>query len=188
MANVNKLEASLIYPREVTIKDGRHLSLRLVEAGDKQRLLKFAKSLPPDDLLFLRTDITDPATIDEWMRSIEAGRTITVLAELDSDVAGYASLHTEGARWTRRVGEVRVQVRVDYRGAGLGKRLVGEIFRLGQDFGLKKMAAMMTLDQTSARAAFEELGFQVEATLTDWVVDRAGGSRDLLIMSLVCER
>lgn len=188
MANVDKLEASLIYPREVKIRDGRNISLRLMEAGDKQRILNFASSLPPDDLLFLRTDITDPATIDGWVRSIEAGTTITVVAELDSDVAGYASLHTDGARWTRRVGEVRVQVRVDCRGAGLGKRLVGEIFRLGQDFGLKKMAAMMTPDQTSARASFEELGFRVEATLQDWVVDREGGSRDLMIMSLVCER
>ena len=187
MANTDKLEASLIYPREVKIRDGRNVSLRLMEAADNQRIHNFANSLPSDDLLFLRTDITDPRTIDEWVRSIEAGTTITVLAELDSDVVGYASLHTEGARWTRRVGEVRVQVGVDYRGAGLGKRLVGEIFRLGQDFGLKKMAAMMTPDQKSARAAFEELGFRVEATLQDWVVDREGGSRDLVIMSLDCE-
>jgi len=188
MATVDRLEASRIYPREVKIRDGRNVSLRLMEAGDKQGILDFASSLPPDDLLFLRTDITEPATIDEWVRSIESGRTITVLAALERDLAGYASLHTEGARWTRLVGEVRVQVRVDYRGAGLGKRLVGEIFRLGQDFGLKKMAAMMTPDQTSARASFEELGFRVEATLQDWVVDREGGSRDLVIMSLVCER
>jgi len=90
-----------------------------MEAADKQRILKFASSLPPHDLLFLRTDITDPATIDEWIGGIEAGRTITVLAELSTDVAGYASLHTDGARWTRLVGEVRVQVRADYRGAGL---------------------------------------------------------------------
>jgi L-amino acid N-acyltransferase YncA len=187
MANVDKLEASRIYPREVTIRDGRNVMLRLMESGDKQRVLNFARSLPPDDLLFLRTDITEPATIDDWVGNIEAGRTITVLAMLDSDVVGYASLHTEGARWTRRMGEVRVQVGVDYRGAGLGKRLVGEIFRLGQDLGLKKMAALMTPEQTSARASFEGLGFRVEATLQDWVVDREGADRDLVIMSLVCE-
>jgi hypothetical protein len=46
----------------------------------------------------------------------------------------------------------------------------------------------MTPEQASARAAFKELGFQVEATLQDWVVDRGGRSRDLLIMSLDCER
>jgi hypothetical protein len=65
---------------------------------------------------------------------------------------------------------------------------VGEIFRLSQDLGLKKMAAMMTPEQASARATFEELGFRVEAQLQDWVVDREGSSRDLMILSLVCER
>jgi hypothetical protein len=50
------------------------------------------------------------------------------------------------------------------------------------------MAAMMTPEQTGARATFEELGFRMEASLQDWVVDRDGKSRDLIIMSLVCER
>ena len=110
-----------------------------------------------------------------------------MLAEKDDKLAGYASIHMDGARWTRRVGEIRVQVGSDYRGIGLGKRLVGEIFRLSQDLGLKKMAAMMTPEQVSARATFEELGFRVEAQLQDWVVDRDDRSRDLVIMSLVCE-
>ena len=42
---------------------------------------------------------------------------------------------------------------------------------------------MMTPDQGGARAAFEKLGFSVEALLQDWVVDRKGQPRDLLVMS-----
>jgi len=187
MANEKHIEASLIYPREARLKNGQVILLRLMEETDKQGLLNFARSLPPDDLLFLRTDITDPAIIDAWVRNIAEGRSVSVLAELDDRVAGYASIHTEGARWTRQVGEIRVQVGADYRGLGLGKRLVGEIFRLSQDLGLKKLAAMMTPEQVSARGTFEELGFRVEAQLQDWVVDREGRSRDLVIMSLVCE-
>jgi L-amino acid N-acyltransferase YncA len=188
MPKANELEASLIYPREVHLKNGQNVSLRLMEAGDWQSVLSFARSLPPDDLLFLRTDITEPKTIDVWIQNIEEGTTITVLAELNREVAGYASLHTDGARWTRRIGEVRVQVGVGSRGLGLGKRLVGEIFRLGQDLGLKKMAATMTPEQASARTAFDGLGFRVEATLGEWVVDREGKSHDLLVMTLDCER
>jgi L-amino acid N-acyltransferase YncA len=188
MAKASDLQASLIYPREVSLKNGQKAALRLMDAGDRQRVLNFARSLPQDDLLFLRTDITEPKTIDAWLENIEEGTTITVLAELNGSVAGYASLHTDGARWTRLVGEVRIQVGVGNRGLGLGRRLLGEIFRLGQDLGLKKMVAAMTPDQASARAAFDELGFRVEATLSDWVVDREGKSRDLLVMTLKCER
>ncbi|HJU10302.1 MAG TPA: GNAT family N-acetyltransferase [Candidatus Binataceae bacterium] len=187
MASGKPIEASLIYPREVRLENGQGVSLRLMEAGDKQRVLNFARALSPDDLLFLRTDITDPAIVDTWIQNIAEGRSVTVLAERGGEVAGYASIHTDGARWTRRVGEIRVQVGTDYRGLGLGKRLVGEIFRVSQDLGLKKLAAMMTPEQTSARVTFEKFGFQIEASLHDWVIDREGNSRDLMIMSLVCE-
>jgi len=171
------------YARELKLSDGRRVSLRLMEAADKERVLSFAQSLPPDDLLFLRTDITEPALVDEWIGNLEKGATVTVLAEVDGKLAGYASLHLEQALWTRRVGEIRVQVGVPYRGAGLGRQLAAQIFRLGQARGLKKMAAMMTPDQAGARAAFEKIGFSVEALLQDWVVDRKGRPRDLLIMS-----
>jgi L-amino acid N-acyltransferase YncA len=171
------------YPRRLKLADGRQVTLRLMTSDDGPNVLSFARSLPQDDLLFLRMDITESAMVDEWISNIKDGATVTVLAEIDDDLAGYASLHTEQARWTRRVGEIRLQVGPAYRGVGLGRRLAAEIFQLGQLQGIKKMAAMMTPDQTGARAAFERLGFQVEALLQDWVVDRDGRPRDLLIMS-----
>jgi len=171
------------YSRPLKLSDGRSAILRPMTAADKQAVLNFARSLPQDDLLFLRTDITEAAMVDEWLRNIERGATVTALADIGEHLAGYASLHTEQAQWTRRVGEIRVQVGRPYRGVGLGRQLAAEIFRLGQARGIKKMAAMMTPDQTGARAAFERLGFQVEALLQDWVVDRDGRSRDLLLMS-----
>ena len=119
----NETNESSGYAKELKLSDGRRVSLRLMDAADKQRVLRFAQSLPPDDLLFLRTDITEPALIDEWIGNLEKGATVTVLAEIDGDMAGYASLHLEQARWTRRVGEIRVQVGVPYRGVGLGRQL-----------------------------------------------------------------
>jgi RimJ/RimL family protein N-acetyltransferase len=45
------------------------------------------------------------------------------------------------------------------------------------------MTAMMTPDQAGARAVFEKLGFHVEAVLADYVEDRQGRPRDMLIMT-----
>jgi L-amino acid N-acyltransferase YncA len=111
-----------------------------------------------------------------------------VLAAAGEELAEYPSLHLEQARWTRRVGEIRVQVAPALRGLGLARDLTTEIFHLGEARGLKKMAAIMTPDQTGAHAAFEKLGFRVEALLQDWVEDRSGRSRDLLVMSYDLER
>jgi L-amino acid N-acyltransferase YncA len=176
------------YPKQIQLPDGQQITLRMMDAGDRNRVLRFACSLPPDDLLFLRTDITEPAIVDAWIAALQAGTTVTVLADAPQELAGYASLHLEQARWTRRVGEIRVQVEPAFRGLGLGRCLSAEIFHLGQTRGLKKMAAMMTPDQTGAHAAFEKLGFQVEALLQDWVEDRSGRPRDLLVMSYDLER
>jgi RimJ/RimL family protein N-acetyltransferase len=176
-------EAAEQSQKEIKLANGQRVSLRPMTPGDKGAILNFARSLPPDDLLFLRTDITESAVLDEWVLNLEKGATTTIIAEIDGVIAGYASLHHDEARWTRRVGEIRVLLGPAYRAAGLGRRLAEEMFQVGRRSGIKKLAAMMTPDQTRARAAFERLGFQVEALLQDWVVDRDGRSRDLLIMS-----
>ncbi len=171
------------YPIQIKLRDGRIASIRLMETKDVDKIIEFAKILPADDLLFLRTDITDRAVVKQWADAIRGGHTITLLAEVDGDLAGYASVHLEQARWTRRVGEIRIITSSRFRNAGLGRRLVAEIFDLARSLGLKKITAQMTTEQTAARAAFEHLGFQVEAMLSDWVEDRRGRSRDLLVMT-----
>jgi L-amino acid N-acyltransferase YncA len=171
------------YPTQIKLRDGHSVTIRLMEPTDVDKIVEFAKDLPADDLLFLRTDITDRNMVKNWVENIKHGNTITLMAEIDNELAAYASVHLEQARWTRRVGEIRVMTSSRYRGAGLGRRLVAEIFDVARSLGLKKIVAQMTTEQTAARAAFEKLGFQVEAMLSDWVEDRRGRSRDLLIMT-----
>ena len=171
------------YPTQIKLRDGHSVTIRLMEPTDVDKIVEFAKDLPSDDLLFLRTDITDRNVVKNWVDNIKHGHTITLMAEIDNELAAYASVHLEQARWTRRVGEIRVMTSSRYRGAGLGRRLVAEIFDLARSLGLKKIVAQMTTEQTAARSAFEKLGFQVEAMLSDWVEDRRGRSRDLLIMT-----
>ena len=171
------------YPREVKVGDNRTVTLRLMDKSDRNSIVEFARSLPPDDLLFLRRDITDPDVVGEWVRNIEAGRTVTVLAERDGELLGYGSLYRDDALWMRHVGEIRVLVSSDCRKLGLGRRLAHEVFAIAKDLGLQKMMARMTADQKGARATFERLGFRAEALLHDFVLDREGKPRDLLIMS-----
>ncbi|MGH7840683.1 MAG: GNAT family N-acetyltransferase, partial [Candidatus Binataceae bacterium] len=157
------------HQQELTLPDGRRVTLRLMQAADKAAMLSFSRALPPNDLLFLRTDITLSDALDDWIRNLERGATVTVIAEGGGEVVGYASLHHDQTQWTRRVGEIRVLLGPQYRGAGLGRRLAEEVFHIGRARGVKKMAAMLTPDQAGARAAFERLGFQVEALLQSWV-------------------
>jgi RimJ/RimL family protein N-acetyltransferase len=145
-------------------------------------IIAFAKALPEEDLMFLRTDITQASTVDAWMKYIKSGRTISLIGEVDGRIAGYSSIHLNEAGWTRHVGEMRVLVGRDARGLGLGKRLTMETFAMAKDLGLRKVTAQMSTDQRSARGVFEHLGFRPEALLADQVMTR-DGQTDLLIMS-----
>ena len=171
------------FPKQVKLSDGTEVTVRRMDSEDQEKILSFAAKLPEEDLLFLRTDITDRQSVKQWADNVKRGQTVTLLAEVAGEVVAYATVHLEQARWTRRVGEIRVNGSPRFRGRGLGKRLTAEIFELAKSLGLRKLSAMMTLDQVAARAAFERLGFRVEAVLADWVEDRSGRVRDMLIMT-----
>jgi L-amino acid N-acyltransferase YncA len=175
------------YPREIRLNNGKTLMLRLMDRGDIDRVVTFARDLPKKDLIFLRRDITHRDEVEDWVSGIEAGKSVTVLACDADTMAGYATLHHNEALWTRHVGEIRTNVGAEYRGARLGSILVEEMFQIAKDLGLRKITANMTADQKAARAAFERLGFHPEALLADHVVDTEGRMHDMLIMSFDVE-
>lgn len=172
------------YPRRWHLADGREVELRHLDASSRDAFLRFTRSLPQDDMLFLREDLASDAVVDALIASVGVENDFALVARDGHEVAGYASLHGEPMRWTRNVGEIRIIVAESYRGSGLGGRLAREVIDAAPNFGSRKITAQMTVDQTGARAAFERLGFKEEATLTGWVTDRRGLPRDLLIMAL----
>ncbi len=171
------------YPTNALLRDGTAIVFRPMTADDGEAVLAFARALPEDDLLFLREDITAPEVVADWLAEIAGGAAFTVLAEVGGVVVGYASLHTEPARWTRHVGEIRINVHPDYRGTGVGAALAGEIRHVAPALGVRTLTAQMTVDQATARIVFERLGFHEQAVLAGWVTDRAGVERDLVVMA-----
>ena len=171
------------YPRTINLPDGQAVQFRLMTAADREAILKFARALPQEDLLFLRVDITDPVVVDDWIQNVADGLSTTLLACDEHGIVGYATVHRTRAPWTRRVGELRVNVGGGYRARGLGRTLTSQIFDLARGLGLRKLMANMTTDQPGSQAAFRRLGFIPEALLADYVEDRNGRSRDLVMMS-----
>ena len=169
------------YPRTVTLADGREVTLRLMTRDDVEAVLAFAKSLDPDELLYLRVNITEPGVVERWAHYIEAGRTETVLA-LDGDtVAGEASLLHNRTSWTRHLGEIRLQVAPAHRRRGVAGLLVDEVEWIARTLNLRMLTARMTLDQTAAQGFFRQSGFQREAVLWDYVMTADGKTRNLLV-------
>ena len=171
-----------------TKKFGSHsITFRLLTPDDsdsiQKAVLKFANTLQPADLIFLRMDITQPQVVEEWVHNIRIGRTTTILAEEDDTVVGYANLHRSPLQWTRHMGEIRVLVGPKHRGSGIGECLFNELIHLAEDAGLERVVAHTPSNQPRVRSMLESMDFEPEALLTDWLMDRDNETHDLIIMS-----
>ena len=170
------------YPWTTKI-DGEEYTLRLMTQKDKKALLKFARSLPEDDLLFLAVDITKERAVDDWIRRLNDGILQTVLVEKDGELLGHGSLLHEEQVWTRHLGGIILMLSPEVRGKGLGSILAGEIFAHANDLNLRKVMARMASSQKGAINVFQKMGFKMEALLADCVIDRDDRTHDLIIMS-----
>ena len=171
------------YPTIITLHDDTAVTLRPMGSFDVNRMLIFAQSLPANDLLHLRMDITQPEVVMRWVRNLEAKTTRTIIAEINGETAGYAILHHSQVTWQRHLGEIRLLIGPPYRGRGLGRALAREIFAMAHEMRLSRIVAQMTPEQKGAIATFEHLGFQPEALLSDFVIDREGRTHDLMVMA-----
>ena len=171
------------YPLKISLSDGRDVEIRLMTGEHTDLMLAFARGLPEEDLLFLRVDITEPDVVADWVEKLDRGFMTSIVALDGENLIGYATVQQEPTRWTRRVGEIRVNVAPSLRRLGRGRNLIAQVFDLAKSLGLKKLMTNMTLDQRAAQAAFRRLGFTPEAVLADFVEDRSAQLRDLVIMT-----
>ncbi len=164
---------------------GEETVLRYATPEDRDMLLRFGRSLPLEDLLFLRRDITKEEDVDAWVEDIRRGLNGTILAIRGDVLLGYASVSRSPLAWVRHIAELRVLVAPPARGQGLGRALTEAAFQIGVDMNVRKLIAQMTIDELAAMAVFRRLGFSGEALLPDHVIDANGETHDLIVMARV---
>ena len=175
------------YPRTVEIARGE-VKLDLMSSADEGEMLGFARGLPVHDLLFLRRDITHPKVLSAWSEEIEAGSIVSLIAREAGAIVGCTAVVRDELSFSPHVGELRVLVSPQGRDRGLGRTLIQECFLIALSLKLEKLTAQMTVDQKSAIAVFEEMGFQAEALLKEHVRDPGGSKHDLVVLSHDVER
>ena len=156
---------------------------RALRTEDKELFKSFIRSLPRKDNYYLTVDAHDDQAINRWMRRVESGEIIGVIALEGSQMIGYCNLHTNNLPWARHVGEIRIGVSAAYRGRGIGRALAGEIFSIARARGLKKLWARMAISQEAAQNVLKKLGFRTEALLSDFVRNDNDLTESLVIMS-----
>jgi RimJ/RimL family protein N-acetyltransferase len=171
-----------LYQKEGVLKDGSRVILRPMVKEDRDKLLDFFDHVDDQDLMFLRNDVRDPATIDDWVNHIDYRSVYPLLAEADGRIVGNATLHMRKIGWKRHLGNVRIVIAKDYQGKGLGTLMVNELIDLAAEFGLDKLIAEIHLLAHAALATFKKAGFSAKAVFEDLVEDHSGHKGDLVVM------
>jgi len=166
-----------------TLKDGAYILIRPMNGDDEQRLMEFYSSVTDDDMRYFRHYVKDPNIIKEWCEDLDYGKVLPVLALVKDRVVGSASLHFgEGPK--RHIAEVRLFLARDYRKRGLGMKMIRALVELARKQGLHILVAEVMAEQTKVVKAFEQLGFESQATLDDYFIFPDGETRDVVLMTM----
>jgi RimJ/RimL family protein N-acetyltransferase len=170
------------YPKQVTLKNGRHAVIRLLQSGDCDRLLTFFRSLPDQDRMFLQHNVTDATLIGKWTGHMDLDRVIPLVAEDQDQIVADGSLHLSPHGWMQHVGQIRLVIAATHRRLGLGTLLARELVQLAEDRNLEKLYANVIEDDVVSIKMLHNLGFKPAAVLKDLVKDQNGRKRNLAIM------
>ncbi|HVN77345.1 MAG TPA: GNAT family N-acetyltransferase [Thermoanaerobaculaceae bacterium] len=169
------------FPQNVVLHDGTAVAIKPLDAEEASAVLKFYRSLPEEDRLFLRDDVTKPEWLRRFVARIESGEIVSLVAEAGGKIVGEGTLYRAQHGWTKHVAELRIAVAPTLRRGGLGSTLARELVKIATRTGVEKMVIQVVENQVGARKMFRKLGFRQEAVLRGHVKDIHGSKRDLIV-------
>ena len=173
------------FPLAARLHDGTEVTIRPLRADDKAELRRFFLRAPEEDRFYLNSAVTAPEVIREFTEGIDFEQTVPLVAADGDRILADSTLHRSRRAARRHVGELRVVVDPDFRGRGLGARLIRELVQVGRDIGLSKLFfELVGRRESDAIQAAGAAGFQCAAVLEGRVRDIYGSLQDLVIMEL----
>jgi len=170
------------YPKTVNLRDGTVLTLRPMTRDDEYAIYIYFSSLPEESRQYLRNDVTNRKLIERWMRELNYEKSLPILAEYEGHIVANVTLHRQTFGWGLHVGEVRITIDPNFRGKGLGLKLLGEISELAAKSGLKKLVARVVTARSDVMKTFERCGYNRAAVLKKYVKDIYQNYADIAIM------
>jgi len=172
------------YPKVFRARDGRAIVVKTATPDDINPLLTFFTSLPEENRMHLRVDVTQRDVMRRRMTPPPRWSVVRLIGQFGDQVVAEASLSHRTYGLESHVGEVRLLVADDLRGTGLATFLGRQILAHAVIMDLEIIEAQLMEDDLHAVRCAERLGFEREGVLENFVKDIKGNYHNLLIMSL----
>lgn len=157
--------------------------IRPLRAEDEAALVEFFRRVPVEERHLFKDDVRKAETIRSWIKHLDYGNILPLLAFEGGRVIADATLHRDKRGWSRHVGKIRVTIDPERRGKGLARALVSEFLDLAPGLRLAILHGEVLDLQKKGQALFESLGFTRVAVLPQHSIDLEGRVHDVLIYS-----
>ncbi len=172
------------YPKEIILKDGTGVTLRPLRAGDDEALFDMFGRLSEDDLWFLNHDMSTPGLMADWVKNLDPARVVSIAALLEGRIIANAALMMKSYGAKSHIGKIRIFVDPSFRENRLGTWMLLDLVNVAMALGLQLLVMRLVQDRdASVINGVRKLGFEEEAVLKDYVRDRQGNPRNLVIMT-----
>ena len=173
------------FPCSAALYDGSEVTIRPLRPEDKAELLRLFLRVSEEDRFYLNSAVTAPEVIREFTDNMDFDQTIPLVATDDHRILADSTLHRSRRAARMHVGELRIVVDPQYRGKGLGVRLIHEMIQIGRDLDLRSLYFELVdrREQPAIRAALAA-GFEQVAVLEGRVRDIYGSIQDLIVLEL----
>ena len=94
--------------KNVTLKDGRQVTVRHLRPSDVERSYEFFCALPGEDRKYLRVDVTRRRMVERRTTEIDRCRTERLVVVHDDEIVADGALEMEGHGWGDKVAEIRL--------------------------------------------------------------------------------
>ena len=172
----------LIMRKNITLKDKTSLTFRHLKKKDTNRLAEFFKSLPKEDRIYLRRDVTDKETVKQIIKSSKSGDSPRIIVMDKDKIVAYGLLELEKIQWKKHTCEIRILISKAYRRKGVGMLLARELYSLAISKKVEDIIVKMMKPQKAAISIFKRMGFKQESVLYDYGIDLDGVKQDIIIM------
>ncbi len=144
----------------------------------------FVAQVPEGERRFLKDDLAGRADADQAPGVVAREKWARRLLAVDGQghVAGFAGAFPGGG-WSSHVAELRVLVSEHFRRRGVGRALARAALVEALDMGCTHAYVEVISEQEALVGMFQDLGFEPEALLADFVRDAGGDLHDLMLLT-----
>lgn len=168
----------LVFRQLLTLSDGGRVLLRPLTKEDRQQLIDLFQQVSPEDLRYMRHDVTDADLVRGWVDNLDYDNVLPIVAVIDERLVGSATLHFyEGP--SRHRAAVRIYLAKEVRRRGVGSRMIQALVDIAKRRNIYMIEARIINEQATVIRAFQNLGFVRKCILDNYFILPDGELRDV---------